>query len=197
MWSSEEEVELASRFQRVVQEDHLARQQIFGHLDKLDDPKGGNDNDDWKMPAVETVDDQEDGEPAFFQVDDDDNEVIEEQQPNNNIAAASGVLLEDWNLRQQQLEEVHAFMNNPHGTLLNPHQEAPPVLDTNFNNDQVINLQPNRQMRDEFQAYCEHARHEFRQEFTQKQVRAIKLMNILKLKKAPLNAYDGIMEWHF
>jgi hypothetical protein len=60
----------------------------------------------------------------------------------------------------------------------------------------VINVEPNTKMRDEFRAFCVRGRKEFRDNFTKSQARAVRLMHLLKQKKAPLDTFDKLMEWH-
>ena len=54
---------------------------------------------------------------------------------------------------------------------------------------------PDTSIRDQFQAYCVHARKHFR-EFTQDQATTIKLLHLSKEKHAPMNAFEPLMLWH-
>ena len=69
---------------------------------------------------------------------------------------------------------------------------------TDANNDININISPNTKLRDDFKAFCRRARGNYglEPEFTAAEKRAIRLLDILKQKKAPLDAYDALMEWH-
>ncbi len=57
------------------------------------------------------------------------------------------------------------------------------------------NKPPNTQIRDNFREYCKEAPNKF-MPFTRTQITAIKLMDTLRQKKAPLNAYESLMDWH-
>ena len=54
---------------------------------------------------------------------------------------------------------------------------------------------PNTDMRDDFQDYCKKMRAK-QQPLTPETISSIKLMDALRRKKAPMNAYEEIMEWH-
>lgn len=54
---------------------------------------------------------------------------------------------------------------------------------------------PDTWIRDQFKAYCLRAREDNKQ-FTEHEIRSIKLMHLLKEKDASLNTYDSVMLWH-
>jgi hypothetical protein len=68
-----------------------------------------------------------------------------------------------------------------------PEPPQPGEVDTNQG--------PNTWIRDQFQEYVSGHVGNFLP-FTKAEITAIKLMDTLKLKKAPLNAYRDLMEWH-
>jgi hypothetical protein len=70
------------------------------------------------------------------------------------------------------------------------------LLYDDWNNDKVINAQPNTEMRDDFKAFCADARDNHMKDLTKVQVRSVKLLHTLKQKKSPLNAFDAIMDWY-
>ena len=174
--------------QRIVAEDHLARLQILGTLDKTLDPKAAEYDGNQKLPA--RADDMEQMEPdlevhpeTLHQNDDPPLPMLEEDDP---LGAAL---------------MVEAFLASDHLPLWNPGIVNPPpipehILNPDYNNDKEINVHPNTKMRDDFQAYCRNARKHFWHTFTKVQARSVKLMGTLKRKRAPLDTYDEIMEWH-
>jgi hypothetical protein len=64
------------------------------------------------------------------------------------------------------------------------------------NNDVNINISPNTKMRHDFKEFCARARSTYQPTFTNAQARAIRLLDILKRKRAPLDTYDEVIEWH-
>ena len=66
-----------------------------------------------------------------------------------------------------------------------------------WNNDLVVNVNINTEMRDSFKAYCERHRKEMLPFLTKEQVLGIKLLDVLKRKKAPMDTYEELMLWHF
>ena len=54
---------------------------------------------------------------------------------------------------------------------------------------------PDSSIRDQFREFCEHAKRHFLA-FTEDEIIAIRLLHTLKLKQAPLNAYESLMTWH-
>jgi hypothetical protein len=187
----------ATKLQRIVQEDYLARVQISGQLDKMGSPKAQNleldmldpdhdheDNmgdppndqeDDAKMPAqeaeVETVD--EDSEDEY----EDDFAHYEGQEEIHHLMYGGGEDQHPVELDAEQLAAIEAIAN------------------PDYNNDRQINQHPNTKMRDEFREYCANGKKNFRS-LTIIEVRSIKLLHTLKEKKAPLDTYDKIMDWH-
>jgi hypothetical protein len=83
-------------------------------------------------------------------------------------------------------------LNNPLRNLQVPDH----ILNPDYNHDNEINVEPNTKMREEFRAYCANARANFREIFTKSEARAVKLLHILRQKRAPLDTYDEIMDWH-
>lgn len=65
---------------------------------------------------------------------------------------------------------------------------------TDPNNDVNINITPNTEMRRNFKEYCQRARGTT--PFTKAQSRAVRLLDTLKRKRAPLDTYDELMDWH-
>ena len=71
-----------------------------------------------------------------------------------------------------------------------------PVVDENEDeNNQNNNLQPDDSNLTSFQNYCDYAATHFAP-LSKDHEAAIRLMDILKRKKAPLDTYDEVMEWH-
>lgn len=64
------------------------------------------------------------------------------------------------------------------------------------NNDVNININPNTDMRDNFKMYCSKAMRKYLPSFTTAEARSIRLLDTLKRKRAPLDTYDELMEWH-
>ena len=54
---------------------------------------------------------------------------------------------------------------------------------------------PDTSLRDNFKAYCDGAKKNFLP-FTKEQEHAVKLLDTLQRKKAPLDTFDEVMEWH-
>lgn len=65
-----------------------------------------------------------------------------------------------------------------------------------WNNDGHINVGINTAMCDSFKAYCDHMYANALPELTDAQVLGVKLMDILRRKRAPLDTYDEVMRWH-
>lgn len=103
--------------------------------------------------------------------------------------------------------EVRAFMENDNvplqPTLAHARQQQQQeealagLLDDDWNNDKVINASPNTAMRDGFRAYTELAHKEFMKDLTKTQKKGIKLLDLLQKKKAPLDSYGAVMDWHY
>lgn len=103
--------------------------------------------------------------------------------------------------------EVRAFMENDnvplqptlaHARRQQQQEEAlAGLLDDDWNNDRVINVSPNTAMRDGFRAYTEAAHKVFMKDLSQAQKRGIKLLDLLQKKKAPLDSYGAVMDWHY
>ena len=66
-----------------------------------------------------------------------------------------------------------------------------------WNNDRQININVNTEMRDNFRKYCAHSKQNLLEELTDHQVRGIRLMDILRRKRAPMDTYNDLMKWHF
>ena len=54
---------------------------------------------------------------------------------------------------------------------------------------------PDTSVRDQFREYCANAKATFR-ELSEDEIVAIKLLQVLKLKQSPKNAYEPLMKWH-
>ena len=116
-----------------------------------------------------------------------------------SIQADRPTVLEDVHHREGA-EDVRRFLDpaQPGYRLYDPRRNLPvpdSVANRNYNNDNVINASPNTSMRDEFRAYCAKSRAETR-EFSAVEAKSVRLLGTLKRKKAPLDTYDEIMEWH-
>ena len=66
-----------------------------------------------------------------------------------------------------------------------------------YNHDRQVNVGVNTQMRDSFKEYCDYAQQHMLPNLTKTQVQAVKLVDILRKKKAPMDTYDGVMLWHY
>jgi len=88
-------------------------------------------------------------------------------------------------------DEVEAI--NPVGLPLNEH-----VLpgEEDFNNDGFLNINVDTKMRDGFLAYCSQAEDDMFPQLKDEEVRAVRLLDILRKKKTSLDTYDDIMLWH-
>jgi hypothetical protein len=71
-----------------------------------------------------------------------------------------------------------------------------PAWNTDPNNDVNININPNTKMRRDFKEFCLTSRAKYLTTFTKAEARAIRLLDILKRKRAPLDTYDEAIEWH-
>ena len=63
-----------------------------------------------------------------------------------------------------------------------------------INDEGGADLRPSTAGRDDFVSFCR--TNVFFAPLSDAQVRGISLLNILRQKKAPINAHDGLMEWH-
>lgn len=177
----------------VIAEDRLAHQQISGHLDKTVDTDLLGKEADQKMPAEVRHGHEHGSETSEFGQDFD---LLEDGDDQGQRLALLGDVT-----HREGAEEVAAFLEHDYLPLHNPgltNQQPIPddVLDPDHNHDRQINVEPNTQMRDEFRAYCNNARDHFLDELTQVQGRSVRLLAMLKRKKAPLDTYDDAMEWH-
>ena len=105
---------------------------------------------------------------------------------------------EDFTVREGQ-GDVEQFMARDDYRLADPYRDLPVpdhIVNDDYNNDREINKEPNTKMRAAFLAYCRNAQTNFRSDFTSSQRTAIALLQILRSKGAPLDAYDSISEWH-
>jgi hypothetical protein len=88
----------------------------------------------------------------------------------------------------------------PLNPLLDPNVFAiPDWWNTEPNNDKDINIEPNTKMRDDFRTYTQQFSGfggKINRQLTKPQKRAIRLLHILKRKRAPLDTYDEVLEWH-
>ena len=71
-----------------------------------------------------------------------------------------------------------------------------PAYATDPNNDVHINISPNTKMRHDFKKYCRRGRGKFLTTFTKAEARSVRLLDTLKRKRAPLDTYEELMEWH-
>ena len=85
-------------------------------------------------------------------------------------------------------EDADHFAVNNEGEMESDGESA----GTNHPND--CDLQPSTAGRDDFVAFCR--KNTFFAPLTDAEVRGIRLLDILRQKKAPINAYDSLMEWH-
>jgi len=64
------------------------------------------------------------------------------------------------------------------------------------NEDEHNQHGPNRQYIEAFREFCNTHEKKFLPSLTNPEMTAVKLMDVLKRKKAPLNAYQELLEWH-
>lgn len=81
----------------------------------------------------------------------------------------------------------------PNGQVLNEH-----VLpgEDDWNNDGYLNVGVNNKMCADFRDYCDKWQNTYEPNLTKKQVTAIKLLDLLRRKKASLDTYPEVMLWH-
>ncbi|MCA1800788.1 MAG: hypothetical protein LC650_05795, partial [Actinobacteria bacterium] len=190
---SPKQVQAAANLGQVVEEDAQARAELYGQLDPdLEDNR--------KMPAYETQNDtlmsDEDGSPQN----------LFDEEPNLNDPEAYFAAEEAEHLARTR-EEVRQFMENDNVPLIptlaharqQQHQQdvLQGMLDEDYNNDRIINANPNTTMRDNFRKFCAVAKEHYNPQLTKNQQTAVKLLHTLKEKKAPLNTYGDLMEWHY
>lgn len=190
---SPEQVKTAALLQGVLDEDELARSQLFGQLGKDSLGKDTTSQENGKLPAQE--------EDNWFFLEDNDDDEQDLRDPDAYFAAEEAAHL----ARTQK--EVRQFMENDNVPLQptlahaqrqqQQQQVLEGLLDDDWNNDRTINANPNTTMRDNFRAYCAEAKKHFMPDLTKSQKRAIKLLHVLKSKKSPLDTFDMLMEWHF
>lgn len=170
-----------------------------------------NPHDDWEIVdpfSPEKADDLEDNrkmpakEPSFHDLSDDE----EGKRPGwvDQDAYFEAEAAKDL---AQSRAEVRAFMEydnvplNPtlaHARRQQQHEVAlAGLLDDDWNNDKVINASPNTAMRDGFRAYTEAAHKIFMKDLTKAQKQGIKLLDLLQKKKASLDTYGAVMDWHY
>lgn len=190
---SPEEEELAANVRGLVEEDQLARAQLFGELDNDELDKDADLEDNRKMAAEERhLDD----------ISEDDDEAAQQWQDPDDYFAQE----EAEHLARTQAE-VRNFMENDNVPLqptlahLQQQQQQQVVLqglfDDDWNNDRIINAKPNTKMRDGFREYCESAQKKYIKQLSKDQQRGVKLLHVLKQKKSPLDGYAAIMDWHY
>ena len=95
-------------------------------------------------------------------------------------------------------EEVEKFMASDNYRLRDPQRQQPVpehILNPDYNHDNEINIEPNTMMRDGFRAYCVRGKKHF-MDMKKVEARSVKLLSTLKKKRAPLDTYDEIMDWH-
>ena len=66
-----------------------------------------------------------------------------------------------------------------------------------FNHDRQINIGVNTEMNAQFKAYCQEAKQNMLPDLTEPEVQAVKLLDIMRRKKAPMDSYGEIMLWHY
>ena len=180
---SPEEKAVAAAFQRLVEEDHLAREQILGNLDKTTQSNLSDIDHYRKMPAQEEkVEVDDDG----FLLDDSDS-----FEPFNTRDYWDRYFNNNLNVRQQHLHVAQQNLQDP--AALNPGVH---VAEPDYNHDRNISLHPSSKMRDDFQQYCQEAGRKFNPNLNSVELRSIKLLNVLKKKRASLDSYDELMDWH-
>ena len=64
----------------------------------------------------------------------------------------------------------------------------------NMDDESIPDWQPSTKGRDDFVEFCR--KNIFFAPFSDAEVRSIKLLDVLRQKKAPINAYNSVMEWH-
>ena len=69
--------------------------------------------------------------------------------------------------------------------------------EADFNNDGVLNVHVDTTMLASFQEYCWSFKKTFLPELSDAQKRGVRLMDILRRKRAPMDTFDEVMLWHF
>lgn len=188
---------IAARLQEAMVEDRLARAQIMGNFDKSATSKLAEVEEDSKMPAqprdtqhddVSLVDDA-----AFWSTDDGGSEASGDYFDKEYAAdlAKQREAIRAWTAGEGPLIRTLASERRSH----QEQQALAGLLFDDWNNDQVINAEPNTQMRDDFRAFCANSHENNMLQLTKVQLRSIKLLHTLKQKKSPLNGFDALMEW--
>ena len=193
-----EEVELAACLQATMEEDRLARTQIFGTLDKTSTSKLADLEQDGKMPAQASDTQRDDVSlldgAEYWSTEGEDSEDSGDffDQEYRADRAKQDEEIRAWTAGEGPLVRTLASDRQ-----LQQEQVAlAALLYDDWNNDNVINAKPNTEMRDDFKAFCADARDNHMKDLTKVQVRSVKLLHTLKQKKSPLNAFDAIMDWY-
>ena len=190
---SPEQVQAAANLRQMIEEDAAARSELFGSKD--DDME-----DNRKMPAQANKQSAQADKDGGLLLDDDD-EGHGYENSDDYFAREEAAHL------AKTQEEVRLFMENDHvplcPTLLHARQKEYEqevllgLLDEDYNNDLVINANPDTKMRDSFRAYSEEAKKHYMEDLTKAQKRAVRLLHVLKEKKAPLDTFGEVMAWHY
>lgn len=136
-------------------------------LDAMEEEEMDSDLEDVKMPGRSTNEDETDDDLVPMEHSDDEGSVEEDS---DQLGNASNEDVEDQNEDEVMSSSSESEVGDNLGV-------------------------PDTSIRDRFRQYCAKAKAEFA-ELTEQETTGIKLMHILQQKKAPLNAYDDLMEWY-
>ena len=171
----------------------MARELLFGHSGTESWGKEGDTDDNRKMPAQERE--------SETNAEDDDDGPTEWQSSDDYFAAEEAAhLARTQEEVRQAMENLDVPLHRTQAQTLQAQQQQEVLaglLDDDWNNDRIINAQPYTKMRDDFREFCSTAKKSFTKKLTKRQKHCIKLLNVLKKKKAPLDSYDAIMAWHY
>ena len=70
-------------------------------------------------------------------------------------------------------------------------------LGPDWNHDHQINIEPDTDMRRQFREYATKAKDNWFPHLTKDEKRGVRLLDIMRKKKTPLDAYDAISLWHY
>ena len=143
------------------------------------------------------MDDDDDQElPATLDTPSDEEELSVVGYPNEDeLSVAGGENEDELSVAGGRNEEVVGGNPDAEDEVPLPEVNPPGVQRPDYNHDQTINLQPNTKMLADFRNYCLERQH-LDNNFSTSQVRAVKLLGVLKGTRAALNTYDAILDWH-
>ena len=116
--------------------------------------------------------------------------------PNEDeLSVAGGQNEDELSVAGGRIEEVVGGNPDDEDEVSLPEVNPPGVQRPDYNHDQTINLQPNTKMLADFRKYCLE-RQRLDNNFSTSQIRAVKLLGVLKGTRVALNTYDAILDWH-